>query len=80
MQNIAKKITPKNPKGAGRPALPKKEKKLRRKESIHAYKSSKKEFKCMIDPILHNELKTLKNKLNMSYEEMLLYMLEKSKN
>jgi hypothetical protein len=79
MKSISKKITPTNPKGAGRPALPKVEKRLRRKESIRAYKSSKKEFRCMVDPNLHNKLKEFKNQLNMSYEEMLVYMMDRSK-
>jgi hypothetical protein len=66
------------PKGSGRQPLPKKEKKERRKASIEAYKSSRSELKCLIDPSLYNRLRDLKNELNLSYEQLLVYLLEKA--
>jgi hypothetical protein len=65
------KITPTNPKGAGRPALNPEEKKLRRKNSVLSYKTSRKELKCMINNELYDNLKRLKLKQNTSYEGLL---------
>lgn len=77
MENNGKKITRKNPKGAGRPSLPKKERKINRKESLKAYTSSRKLFKCLVDPILYDRIKTFKDQFGGSWEEMLVYIFDK---
>jgi hypothetical protein len=67
-------------KRVGRPALPKKEKKIARKESLKKYRESKAEFKCRIDNSLLEQIKELRESLSLTSEQLLKYFVEKEKN